>query len=110
MARRIVWLLIAIAVARIVSTYWVLNHTMDEPSFISAGLEWLDNHAYTYMPEQPPLSHIPAAVGAKLAGAHNVSKNEFQTKAPLILYDSPSYWRTLVSARAGELPFSFSRH
>src|SRR5229473_1767163 len=63
MARRIVWLLIAIAVARIVSTYWTLNHTMDEPSFISAGFEWLDNHTYAYMPEQPPLSHVTAAIG-----------------------------------------------
>lgn len=78
---------------------------MDEPFFISCGLEWLENRTYTYLPEQPPLSHIPAAIGARLAGAHNVSKTDYQGKAPRILYDSPSYWRTLASARAGELPF-----
>jgi 4-amino-4-deoxy-L-arabinose transferase-like glycosyltransferase len=105
LVRRIVWLLILIAAARIVSTYWILNHTMDEPFFISCGLEWLDDHAYTYMPEQPPLSHITAGIGAKLAGAHNVPRATYQATAPLILYDSPSYWRTLASARAGELPF-----
>src|SRR5437016_7373799 len=102
MARRIGWLLIAIAVERIVSTYWMLNPTMDEPSFISAGFEWLDSHTYAYMPEQPPLSHVTAAIGAKLAGAHNFP---VPYQAPQILYQSPSYWRTLSSARAGELPF-----
>jgi len=105
LARRIFWLLIAIAVARIVSTYWVFNHAMDEPFFISCGLEWLNQGTYTYMPEQPPLSHISAAIGARLAGANNVTKADFQARAPRILYDSPSYWRTLACARAGELPF-----
>ena len=105
MARRLVWLFILVAVARIVSTYWTLNHTIDEPFFIGCGLEWLEDRRYTYMPEQPPLSHITAAIGAKLAGARNVSPADFASKAPLILYDSPSYWRTLASARAGELPF-----
>ena len=102
---RIVWLLIAIAAIRIVSTYWVLNHTMDEPSFIACGLEWLTQRTYNYMPEQPPLSHAAAAVGAWLAGARNISQADLQSKAPLVLYDSPSYYRTLASARFGELPF-----
>ena len=105
LASALVIILILIGLGRIVSTYWTLNHTMDEPFFIGCGLEWLDNRTYTYMPEQPPLSHVTAAIGAKLAGARNVSKADFATKAPLILYDSPSYWRTLASARAGELPF-----
>ena len=84
MARRIVWLLIAIAVARIVSTYWILNHTMDEPSFISAGFEWLDSHMYAYMPEQPPLSHVTAAIGAKLAGATlQASRYDAHTRWPM---------------------------
>ena len=43
MAKRLAWLFILIAVARIVSTYWTLNHTMDEPFFIGCGLEWLEN-------------------------------------------------------------------
>jgi 4-amino-4-deoxy-L-arabinose transferase-like glycosyltransferase len=105
-ASRIVLLLIMIGAARIASTYLVLNHTMDEPSFISCGLEWLTQRTYTYMPEQPPLSHITAGAGAWLAGAHNVSKAGFEAyKAPNILYESPSYYRTLAFARAGELPF-----
>jgi 4-amino-4-deoxy-L-arabinose transferase-like glycosyltransferase len=102
---RLVWLLVAIASVRIVSTYWVLNHTMDEPFFISCGLEWLTQRTYNYMPEQPPLSHATAAVGAWLAGARNVAQEDLLSKAPMILYNSPSYFRTLASARLGELPF-----
>lgn len=102
MVRKLIGLLILIAVARIVSTYWTFNHTMDEPSFLAAGFEWLDNRTYTFMPEQPPLSHIPAVIGAKLAGARNVAQ---PYQAPLILYNAPSYWRALAGARAGELPF-----
>ena len=79
------------------STYWTFNRTMDEPFFIASGLDWLDSHTYTDMPEQPPLSHITAAIGAKLASVRNVSSADFQTNAPLILYDSPSYWTSLAS-------------
>src|SRR5438270_915853 len=89
-----------IGAARIASTYLVLNHTMDEPSFISCGLEWLTQRTYTYMPEQPPLSHIAAGAGAWLAGARNVSKAGFEAfKAPNVLYESPSYYRTLALRR-----------
>jgi hypothetical protein len=98
-------ILIGIAIVRIVATYPVLNHTMDEPSHIACGMEWLQQHSYNYMPEQPPLSRGPMALGALLAGAHNVSPQDFATKNPLVLYDSPSYWRTLSFARAFELPF-----
>lgn len=103
---RIVLVLLLIGVIRISSTYLVLNHTMDEPSFIACGLEWLTQHTYTYMPEQPPLSHIAAGVGAWLAGTHNISKAAFDGyKATDVLYQAPSYYRTLVFSRAGELPF-----
>jgi hypothetical protein len=98
-------LLILVAVFRITATYYELNHTMDEPSHIACGLEWLTQHTYNYMPEQPPLSRVAAAIGASIAGAHNVSKQDLSSKNPLILYESPSYWRTLASARAAELPF-----
>jgi 4-amino-4-deoxy-L-arabinose transferase-like glycosyltransferase len=105
LARRIAVLLIAIGVARIVSTYWILNHTIDEIGYISAGLEWVTAHTYTYQPEQPPLSPAAAGIGAWLAGARNVSRAELPYKGPDILYHSPSYYRTLAAARAGELPF-----
>lgn len=102
---RIALLLIAVAAARIASTYWVFNHTMDEPGHIACGLEWLNKRTFTYRQEQPPLSLIAAAVGPWLTGAPNVSKEDFNSKSPLVLYNAPSYSRSLASARAGELPF-----
>jgi hypothetical protein len=97
--------LIVIAAARIASTWWVFNHTMDEPTHIACGLEWLEDRSYTYELLHPPLARIAAAIGPKLLGAPNVEKHELQTKNPLVLYNSPSYENTLASARAGELPF-----
>ena len=104
-AALIVAFLIALGLARIISTYFVLNHTMDEPLFISSGLEWLTQRTHTYVPEHPPLSQIPSGIGAWLAGAHNIAKADFPGKTVLILYNSRSYYRTLSFARAGELPF-----
>ena len=34
-------LLVLIASARIVSTYTVFNHTVDEPAHLAAGMEWI---------------------------------------------------------------------
>lgn len=107
-SNRIWWLviaLVAIAVARIVATYWTFNHTIDEPTHIACGLEWLTDHEYTIDLEHPPLARIAAGIGPFIVGAHIPPKDQLATKGPLILYDSPSYYRTLASARAGELPF-----
>jgi 4-amino-4-deoxy-L-arabinose transferase-like glycosyltransferase len=94
-----------VAVLRILSTYLVFNHTIDEPTHILCGLEWLKDHTYTIELQHPPLARIAAAVGPFLVGAHSPPKQELATKGPLVLYDSPSYYRTLATARAGELPF-----
>jgi 4-amino-4-deoxy-L-arabinose transferase-like glycosyltransferase len=98
-------LLVVVAMCRIISTYWVFNHTMDEPTHIACGLEWLTEHAYTYELQHPPLARIAAAIGPWFAGAPNVPKSELPSQNPLVLYNSPSYYRSLASARAGELPF-----
>ena len=55
-------------------------------------------HLHFHAGTAPALAH-PFAIGAWLAGAHD---NKI---VPLILYDSPSYYRTLSFARAGEIPF-----
>ncbi len=34
--------LVVVASARIVTTYTVFNHTVDEPAHIACGMEWLD--------------------------------------------------------------------
>lgn len=88
---RVALLLIAIGVLRIVSTYTALNHTVDEPGFISAGLEWLTRHTYTFMPEQPPLSHIPSPSERGSPAPTTIkSSRSFCTTRHLTIERSPS--------------------
>jgi hypothetical protein len=97
--------LVVLALARIVATYPVLTHTMDEPTHISCGLEWWQENKYSYETLHPPLGRVAAAFGPYLLGSKNVSAQESSSKSPLLLYEAPSYWTMLSAARAGELPF-----
>ncbi len=96
---------VLIASGVIVSTYATFTHTIDEPIHIACGLEWLQDHRYTFEVHHPPLARIAAALGPWLTGAKNVPKEELLRLSPNILYESPSYERTLTLARLGELPF-----
>ena len=57
-----------IASARIVSTYTVFNHTIDEPDHLAAGMEWLSAGKYLYEDQHPPLARVMGALGPYLAG------------------------------------------
>src|ERR1700689_161302 len=54
--------LVAIASARIITTYTVFNHTVDEPAHIACGMEWLDRGTYHYEAQHPPLSRVMMAI------------------------------------------------
>lgn len=41
-------ILVALASLRIVTTYTVFNHTIDEPAHVACGMEWLDKGVYHY--------------------------------------------------------------
>src|ERR1035438_6308745 len=60
--------LVLIAALRIVSTYTVLSHTVDEPIHLGAGMEWLDPGTITGDASPPPMARALAAVGPYLAG------------------------------------------
>src|SRR5881275_688786 len=60
--------LVALATLRIVTTYTVFNHTIDEPAHIACGMEWLDRGTYTVETQHPPLARVLAALGPFLAG------------------------------------------
>ena len=53
--------LILIALLRIVSTYHVFNHTIDEGAHLACGIEWFAN-AYTYDPKHTPIARISIAL------------------------------------------------
>src|SRR3954466_10154195 len=62
-ARAIAFAAVLLASIRIVATYTVFNHTMDEPAHIGAGMEWLDKGTYTWERQHPPLARVASALG-----------------------------------------------
>jgi hypothetical protein len=100
-------LLILTGTGRIVSTYTVFNHTVDEPAHIGCGMEWLDKGTYHLEDQHPPLSRIFVALGPWLDGGHSHDRPTIYNEGAAILYadQGKHYDRTLSLARAGILPF-----
>jgi hypothetical protein len=98
--------LVAIASARIISTYTVFNHTVDEPAHIACGMEWLDRGTYHYEAQHPPLSRVMMAILPHyIAKAHSWDRPLMFNEGAAVLYTGNDYDRTLALARAGILPF-----
>ena len=94
-----------IASARIVSTYTVFNHTVDEPAHLAAGMEWLSAGKYLYEDLHPPLARIMGALGPYLAGERWHGGPDSYHEGYRILGRDAHYDRTLALGRAGILPF-----
>ncbi len=110
-ARLIALAAVLLATARIVATYNVFNHTMDEPAHIGAGMQWLDRKAYSWEPQHPPLARIAAALGPYVLGGRSTKAartddlDGLLTEGTAILYRGHQYDRVLAAARLGILPF-----
>jgi len=101
--------LVLVASVRIIATYAVFSHTVDEPFLIAYGTEWLDLHTY-HDAEQPPLAPVAAALGPHLLGAHWVGTNvpdpnHMWTPGLAILFQGHRYGLLLAAARLCILPF-----
>ena len=103
---------IALGSLRIVATYTVFNHTVDEPAHIACGMEWLDRGTYKMEPQHPPLARVMAALGPYLSGIRSQGvwdKDPGQagmySEGQYIYYAGDHYDRTLVLSRLGILPF-----
>ncbi|MGH7332192.1 MAG: hypothetical protein ACREKS_05465 [Candidatus Rokuibacteriota bacterium] len=68
--------LLALATARVILTYPVYSHTVDEPAHLACGMEWLDRGTYTRNPHHPPLARILAALGPYLAGERSHGRQD----------------------------------
>lgn len=100
------FVLVFIATARIVLTYDVFNHTIDEPAHVACGMQWLDQHTYTMEDQHPPLARVAAAIGPYLDGARSHNRpGGIYYEGAAILYGQNRYDRTLTLARLGMLPF-----
>jgi Dolichyl-phosphate-mannose-protein mannosyltransferase len=89
---------------RIVSTYRVFNHTIDEASHIEGGIEWWQKGTYTLEAKHTPLARISVALGPYLAGARWTNPRSWTEAAP-VLSANGSYWRNLTLGRMGVLPY-----
>jgi hypothetical protein len=94
----------AIASVRIVSTYSIFNHTVDEPSHVACGMEWLEKGIYRIEPQHPPLARVASALGPYLLGLRGHGVENMSQEGALILYQG-NYDRNLAAARLGILPF-----
>src|ERR1035438_9843855 len=96
-------ILVLIAALRIVSTYTVLSHTIDEPIHLGAGMEWLDHGTITGDASHPPLARALSAIGPYLAGERWIpAGNSFLDGMATVRTQSPHRGsRTSSSARCG---------
>ena len=106
--RHAVWLtvaLVVIATIRIASTYTIFSHTFDEPAHIACGLQWLDQHNYSYEPQHPPLARIMTALLPWISGSHSTNKKSMWDEGLAILFAPGTEDYKLTLARLGILPF-----
>src|SRR5215469_15121981 len=97
--------LVVIGSLRIISTYTVFNHTIDEPDNLAAGMEYLSTGRFLYEDVHPPLARVMAAIGPFLAGERfHRGPDSFQ-EGYRILGTGAHYDRILALGRAGILPF-----
>ncbi|HKZ32279.1 MAG TPA: glycosyltransferase family 39 protein [Vicinamibacteria bacterium] len=94
---------LVIAAAGIVSTYRTLSLTVDEPTHVEAGLEWLDHGSYRLQPENPPLSRLPVAIGPYLRG-YRLPDVSGRTRGQALDALDTEDNRDLALARVGVLP------
>jgi hypothetical protein len=101
---------ILVGSVRIVATYTVFNHVVDEPGHIAAGMEWLEKGKYTWEAQHPPLARVVSALGPFLLGirgqgTRNTGLQSLWHEGTRILYYGHHYDFTLAMARLGMLPF-----
>src|ERR1051326_5087381 len=98
-------MLVLIASVRIVSTYSVFSHTMDEPDHLGAGMQYLSTGVYTYEQAHAPLARVFGAIGPFLAGERFHNGPIPYTESFRILGTGQHYQRILTLGRMGILPF-----
>lgn len=101
-------LMMLTACALVASTYRYFGATWDEPEHLGAGMQLLDRDIYIYDVQHPPLARMAIALGPFLAGAHAVDipgPNGGEQAGNEQLYKTGHYWRNLMLARLGVLPF-----
>jgi 4-amino-4-deoxy-L-arabinose transferase-like glycosyltransferase len=104
----ILLLLLAVAIARIVSTYSVFNQTWDEAVHVACGMEWLQLGTYSYEDLHPPLARVAVAIGPYLSGIRINGQDpnpDALATGNVVFAARGRYLRNLALSRLGVLPF-----
>lgn len=97
--------IVVIAVWRVVATYDVFSHTVDEPAHIAAGTQFFQKGRVEGDLVQAPLARIFAAAGPYLLSQDQARACRVDHEEKLMQCGGERYWRTLTAARLGTLPF-----
>jgi hypothetical protein len=98
--------MVAVACARIISTYSELSLTTDEPFHFACAIEYLGKHSFVQDLENPPVARAAQALGPYLLlGARPVERSDAWQEAVAIIALSGNYHRTVFLLRLGTLPF-----
>lgn len=97
--------MMAIACARIISTYTGLSLTTDETFHLACGIEYLSNHSFTDL-ENPPIARALQALGPYLLlRARPVARSDIREAGLFIIVEAGGFKRAIVPARSGTLIF-----
>ncbi len=97
--------LVGVACVRVISTYSALSLTVDEPSHLACGMEYVARHSYTMDVQNPPLARAMLALGPYLDGSRPVGLSKMHAEGVAILAQSRNFDRTVFLMRLGNLPF-----
>jgi hypothetical protein len=98
--------MVAIAGARIISTYHELSLTTDEPFHFACAIEYLANHSFTQDVENPPIARAVEALPAyALLRARPAGESDPWAEGVAIIARSGNFDRTVFWLRLGTLPF-----
>src|ERR1700692_1739717 len=77
-------IVIGIGLFRIVSTYHVFNHTIDEGAHLACGIQWFQG-SYTYDRKHTPLARISISLLPYLSGVRGFGNPSFWEEGSLVL-------------------------
>jgi hypothetical protein len=97
-------LLIAVGIVRIVSTYHVFNHTIDEGAHLACGIQWFGG-SYTYDRKHTPIARISMALLPYMDGMRGFGNESYWQEGVLLLSTGGRYWHNLTLARVAILPY-----
>lgn len=107
---RTLWVAFAVvaivSVVRVLAIGRVFSATLDEPTHLISGLEYLQGKSYTADPTHPPLARIIEALPLYLRGAVATdNSNDPTARGNSVLYGGRGYIRNVAAGRAGNALF-----